>query len=63
MEEVSTHSLVAHFREEHGGERQELLMRMVFRHLTALERQAVESVIGDYPFSMSGPKQRERQIY
>ena len=39
-----THTLVAHFREEHGGESQEILMRVLSKHATPLDRQVKESL-------------------
>ena len=36
--------MAVHFWEEHAGTRQEVLMRVVSRHLTALDRQVEESV-------------------
>ena len=36
--------LVAHFREEHGGQTQDILMRTLSRHLTPLDRQVRESL-------------------
>ena len=36
--------LVAHFREEHGGIAQEILMRILSTHLTPLDRQVKESL-------------------
>ena len=41
---VATHPLVLHFREEHQEETQPILMRILLRHLTALERQVTESL-------------------
>ena len=41
---VATHPLVLHFREEHQEESQPILMRVLSRHLTALERQVTESL-------------------
>ena len=41
---VATHPLVLHFREEHQEETQPVLMRVLSRHLTALERQVTESL-------------------
>ena len=41
---VATHPLVLHFREEHQEETQPILMRILSRHLTALERQVTESL-------------------
>ena len=43
-EGVISHPLVLHFWESHSGRRQEVLMRVVSRHLTALDRQITESV-------------------
>ena len=39
------HPMVTHFWEEHGGREQEVLMRVLSRHLKALERQVIESVL------------------
>ena len=39
-----SHPMVMHFWEEHGGRRQEILMHTISSHLTALDRQAAESV-------------------
>ena len=47
MEQVATHPLVVHFEEEHSGERQEILMRVLVTPNTALERQIWESVMID----------------
>ena len=41
-EGVATYPLVAHFREKHGGVTQEILMRVLSRHLTSLDRQIKE---------------------
>ena len=41
---VISHPLVLHFWECHSGKRQEVLMRVISRHLTALDRQSTESV-------------------
>ena len=41
---VASHPLVLHFREEHQEERQPILMRVLSRHLTALDRQVTESL-------------------
>ena len=43
-EGVISHPIVLHFREEHARRRQQVLMRVVSRHLTALDRQVAESV-------------------
>ena len=44
MEEgVATHPLVIHFMEEHGGRRQETMLRILSRHFTSLDRQTTES--------------------
>ena len=45
--EVAAHPLVTHFREEHGGETQEILMRVVVTPMTALEHKVWESVMID----------------
>ena len=37
--------MVQHFLEEHRGEEQEVLMRVVGRHLKALDQQIQESVL------------------
>ena len=39
-----THPLVLHFWEEHGGSKQEVLMRILSAHLTPADRQVQESV-------------------
>ena len=41
---VATHPLVAHFVEEHNGITQEILMRVISRHMTPLDRQVSESM-------------------
>ena len=41
---TATHPLVLHFREEHQEERQPILMRVLSRHMTALDRQVTESL-------------------
>ena len=41
---IATHPLVIHFCEEHQGCKQEVIFRVLSSHLTALERQTVESV-------------------
>ena len=41
---VATHPLVIHFCEEHQGRKQEVIFRVLSSHLTALERQTVESI-------------------
>ena len=41
---IATHPLVIHFCEEHQGRKQEVLFRVLSSHLTALERQTVESI-------------------
>ena len=38
---VATHPLVLHFREEHQEETQPIMMRILSRHLTALEREVI----------------------
>ena len=43
-EGVISHPMAVHFWEEHAGMRQEVLMRVTSRHLTALDRQVEESV-------------------
>ena len=43
-EGVISHPMAVHFWEEHAGTRQEVLMRVISRHLTALDRQVEESV-------------------
>ena len=43
-EGVSTHPMVIHCWEEHGGWTQAMLMRIVSKHLTALDRQTTESI-------------------
>ena len=43
-EGVISHPMTMHFWEEHAGMRQEVLMRVLSRHLTALDRQVEESV-------------------
>ena len=43
-EGVVSHLIVLHFWETHAGRRQKVLMRVVSRHLTALDRQVTESV-------------------
>ena len=40
-----SHPMVQHFWEEHQGEEQEVLFRVLGRHLKALERQIKESVL------------------
>ena len=35
---------MAHFHEEHGGESQEILMRVLSKHATPLDRQVKESL-------------------
>ena len=48
MKEISdglaSHPLTIHFREEHGGRQQEVLLRILSRHISPLERQVVESL-------------------
>ena len=44
IEQVATHPLVVHFEEEHSGERQEILMRVLSKHATPLDRQVRESL-------------------
>ena len=44
IEGVLSHPLVLHFWEDHDGRRQEVLMRTISAHLTAIDRQAGESV-------------------
>ena len=41
---VATHPLVAHFREEHDGVTQEILLRVLSWHMTPLDRQVTESL-------------------
>ena len=43
-EGVATHPLVMHFREEHGGQTQEILMRILCNHITPMDRQVKESL-------------------
>ena len=38
------HPMVQHFLEEHDGRRQSVLMKVITKHLQALERQVRESV-------------------
>ena len=38
------HSLVIHFHEEHEGEEQKILLRVLSLHRSAMERQVAESV-------------------
>ena len=48
MKEISdglaSHPLTIHFREEHGGRQQEVLLRILSRHISPLDRQVVESL-------------------
>ena len=44
QEATPTHPLVIHNIEEHGGETQEILMRTLTTHLSAMERQVQESL-------------------
>ena len=45
MEEgITTHPMVIHFLEEHNGETQETLFRLLSKHRAALDRQVTESV-------------------
>ena len=44
MDGVATHPLVVHFMEEHGGATQEILMRVLSRHISPLDRQVQESL-------------------
>ena len=37
--------MVPHFWEEHGGQEQRIMMRVLSRHIKALERQVQESVL------------------
>ena len=39
-----SHPLVIHFWEEHEGQQQQIIMRVVSKHVTALDRQVMESV-------------------
>ena len=39
---MASHPLTIHFREEHGGKQQEVLLRILSRHISPLERQVVE---------------------
>ena len=41
---IQTYPLVLHFMEEHGGRKQDFLMRVTDNHKKALERQIVESI-------------------
>ena len=41
---VATHPLVIHFQEEHAGEEQVVLLRVLSKHRSALERQAMDSI-------------------
>ena len=41
---VATHPLVTHFEEEHEGQPHQVLMRILSRHLTPLDRQVRESL-------------------
>ena len=41
---VATHPLVTHFEEEHEGQPLEVLMRILSKHLTPLDRQVRESL-------------------
>ena len=41
---ITTHPLMTHFREEHSGKAQEILMRVISKHITPLERQVCESL-------------------
>ena len=40
--------MVQHFWEEHGGKQQEVMMRVLSRHIKALEHQVQESVRIEY---------------
>ena len=44
LEGMATHPIVIHCKEEHGGEVQPILMRILAAHLMALERQVQESL-------------------
>ena len=41
---MATHPLVIHFREEHNGQEQEVLMRILSSQMTPLDRQVKESL-------------------
>ena len=41
---MTTHPLVMHFREEHSGQEQKVLMRILSSHMTPLDRQVKESL-------------------
>ena len=43
-EGISTHPMVIHFWEVHGGRKQDCLMRILSGHLTPLDRQTTESI-------------------
>ena len=43
-EGIATHPMVIHFQEEHHGQAQETIFRLLSKHRTALERQITESV-------------------
>ena len=43
-EGIATHPMVIHFQEEHYGEAQETIFRLLSKHRLALERQVTESV-------------------
>ena len=44
IEDGWQHPLVIHFCEEHRGRKQDILLRVLSSHLTALDRQTTESV-------------------
>ena len=44
-EDVATHPVVTHFQEEHEGREQEVMMRIIGKHQTPLEKQVMESVL------------------
>ena len=44
-EGVETHPLTIHFEEEHKGEKQDILFRIINKYQTALSRQVAESVL------------------
>ena len=44
-EGMLNHPLVQHFWEEHGRKEQELMMRVLSRHIKALERQVQDSIM------------------
>ena len=43
--EVATHPMTLHFQEEHSGNQQETVFRIISKHYTPLERQVIESVV------------------